>query len=162
MRRVEALKPRVSFADLQRMPEDGNRYELYDGELRVVPSLLPRHEIVRGRIHEALIDYRRQWGGLVCSAPFDLVLSEFDVVQPDLIYFGPVSATRINLDEHVRFPPDLAVEVISPSTARFDRGHKRDLLARYALPELWIADPRRRRLECSVLLNSRYPEPAIV
>ncbi len=55
MRRVEAVKPRVSFADLQRMPDDGNRYELYDGELVVVPSPLLRHQIVAGRLYEAFV-----------------------------------------------------------------------------------------------------------
>ena len=75
MRRVDTVRQRVSYADLQRMPEDGNRYELYDGELYVVPS------------------------------------------------------RRINLREHVRFPPDIAMEVLSPSTARNDRGRKRDLMA---------------------------------
>ena len=55
MRRVDAVKPRVSFADLQRMPDDGNRYELYEGELRVVPSPLLWHQIVSGRLYEALV-----------------------------------------------------------------------------------------------------------
>ena len=162
MRRVDTVKRRVSFADLQRMPEDGKHYELYDGELHVVPSPLPIHEIIRERLHEILIDYKRARGGTVCSAPFDIVLSEFNVVQPDLLYFGEASAKRIKLDEHVRFPPDLAIEVISPSTARIDRGRKRDLLARYGLPELWIVDPYDDQIECSTLRDGRYPEPLVV
>jgi hypothetical protein len=56
------------------MPDDGNRYELYDGELRVVPSPILRHQIVSVRLLEALLDYRRLHGGLVIAAPFDIVL----------------------------------------------------------------------------------------
>jgi len=161
MRRVEALKPRVSFADLQRMPEDGNRYELYDGELRVVPSPLPIHEIVKRRLLEALIRHAATTGGEAFDAPFDIVLSEHDVVQPDLLYFGPEAAARIPLREHVRFRPDLAIEVLSPSTARVDRGRKLDLFARHLLPEYWIVDPDSQAIEVWVLRDNEYTEPAV-
>jgi Uma2 family endonuclease len=161
MRRVDAVKPRVSFADLQRMPDDGNRYELYDGELRVVPSPLPWHQIVVERLHEILIDFRRQRGVFVFHAPFDIVLSDFNVVQPDILYFSAASARRINMHEHVRFPPDLAIEVLSPSTAKWDRGPKRDLFARFGLPECWIVDPQKKQIEISVSAKS-YSDPVIV
>lgn len=79
---MEGLKRRVSFADLQRMPDDGHRYELYDGELRVIPSPLPIHEVVKHRIREQLVRYAAVHGGQVFDAPFDIALSEYDVVQP--------------------------------------------------------------------------------
>ena len=153
---MEGLKHRVSFADLQRMPDDGNRYELYDGELRVVPSPLPGHQIVSIRLVEALIEHRRVHGGVVVAAPFDIVLSEHDVVQPDVVYFGADAARRIRPDEYVRFVPDLAIEILSPSTAHIDRGYKRDLLARYGLREYWVVDPQSRRIEVSVLEGRDY------
>src|SRR5687767_5681643 len=68
MRRMEGLKRRVSFADLQRMPDDGNRYELYDGELRVVPSPLPIHQIVVMRLLDVLVEFSRRAGGQVFTA----------------------------------------------------------------------------------------------
>jgi Uma2 family endonuclease len=162
MRGVEALNHPISFADLQRMPDDGNRYELYDGELRVVPSPILRHQIVSVRLLEALLDYRRLHGGLVIAAPFDIVLSEFNVLQPDLVYFAEASTKRLHPDEYVRFPPDLAIEVLSPSTAIHDRGRKRDLFARFALAELWIVDPWHELVEVSVLERGAYAEPRIV
>jgi Uma2 family endonuclease len=162
MRRVEALKCRVSFADLQRMPDDGNRYELYDGELRVVPSPLLRHQVVVGRLYEALLEVCRGTGGMVVLAPFDIVLTDFDVVQPDLIYFGRTVARRMKLDEHGRFPPDLAIEVLSPSTATIDRGRKRNLLERHRVREYWILDPYTRVLEVSTLKRGRYGTPRTV
>ena len=135
MRRMEAVKPRVSFADLQRMPDDSNRYELYDGEVRVVPSPLLRHQIVSQRVLLALVAYADEHGGQVVQPPMDLVLSEYDVLQPDLMYFGPTVAASLDPNDWVRVRPDLAIEVLSPSTARIDRGRKRDLLARYRVPD---------------------------
>jgi Uma2 family endonuclease len=162
MRRVEDVTARVSYADLQRMPDDGNRYELYDGELRVVPAPLPIHQVIAQRLLVTLIDFSRQSGGAVFIAPLDIVLSEYNVVQPDLIYFGPESARRIRLREHVRFAPDLAIEVLSPFTEKIDRGRKRDLLAQYRVPEYWIVDPDAPRIEVSVLSGSVYSAPRFV
>lgn len=71
-------------------------------------------------------------------------------------------ARRINLREHVRFAPDLAIEVLSPSTAGNDRGRKRGLLARYQIPEYWIVDIDRRRIEMSIFRESGYGAPEIV
>lgn len=95
-------------------------------------------------------------------APFDIVLSEYNVVQPDVIYFGAESARRINLREHVRFTPDLAIEVVSPSTSRNDRGRKRDLMATRGVPECWIVDPDSHCIELSVLREGTYGRPQIV
>ena len=94
--------------------------------------------------------------------PFDLVLSDYDVVQPDLLYFGAETAARINPDEYVRFPPDLGVEILSASTASVDRGRKRDLLARHGLREYWVVDPVAHRIEVSVLGADGYGPARIV
>lgn len=162
MRPVEASKHRVSFTDLQRMPDDGNRYELYDGELHVVPAPIPLHQRVARRLFEVLLEYSRSHGGEVFFAPFDIVLTEYDVVEPDLMYFGPESASRIKPFEYVRFPPDLAIEVLSPSTARIDRGRKSDLLARHRVPEYWLVDPRERTFEVRLERDGRYADPIVL
>src|SRR6266576_4172560 len=162
MRRVEAVRPRVSFADLQRMPDDGNRYELYDGELWVVPAPLPIHQIVATRLHLALVEHVRRHGGFTLPAPLDIVFSDYNVVQPDVVYFGPESARRLDPKHVFRIPPDAAFEVLSPSTARNDRGRKRDLMARYRVPEYWVIDPKARSIEISRLTNSGYGEPLTI
>jgi Uma2 family endonuclease len=162
MRGVQTVKRRVSFSDLQRMPEDGNRYELYDGELRVVPAPLPRHQIVSRRLFEVLLEHQRRHGGTVFYAPLDIVLSEYDVVQPDLLYFNVETARRVRPDEYVRFPPDLAIEILSPSTEAIDRGRKRDLYARYGVREFWIVDAKAHRIEVSVLTPDGYRRPRVI
>jgi Uma2 family endonuclease len=159
MRRVETVKPRVSFADLQRMPDDGNRYELYDGELHVVPAPMPRHQRVARRLFEWLLEYARRVGGEAFFAPLDLVVSDYDVVQPDLLYFGPITARRINPDEAIRFLPELAIEVLSPATARIDCGRKQALFERAGLAEYWIVDPAASVMDVFVLRQGRYGEP---
>ncbi len=162
MRHVDAVTPPVSYADLQRMPDDGNRYELYDGELWVVPAPLPIHQIVAGRLYVALVEHARRHGGAVFIAPLDIVFSDYNVVQPDVIYFGPDSVRRLDPKQVVRVPPDAAFEVLSPSTARNDRGRKRRLMARYGVPEYWILNPLAKTVELSRLTETGYGEPLVV
>ena len=162
MNNVEAVRPPVSFADLQRMPDDGNRYELYDGELWVVPAPLLIHQIVLARLHSALLEHVRRHGGLTLFAPLDIVFSEYNVVQPDVIYFGPESVRSLDPTHVVRIPPDAAFEVLSPSTARNDRGRKRQLMARYQVPEYWTLDPIAKTIELSRLTGDGYGEPLVV
>jgi Uma2 family endonuclease len=162
MRPVEAVRSRVSYADLQRMPEDGHRYELYDGELYVVPSPLPIHQIVAARLHAALLEHARGHGGAALYAPLDIVFSDYDVVQPDVVYFGASKVRRLDPKQVIRIPPDAAFEVLSPSTARNDRGRKREWLARYGVPEYWILDPLGKTIEWSQLTQDEYDEPLVV
>jgi Uma2 family endonuclease len=147
MRPVKAIHPRVSYADLERAPEDGRRYELYDGEVFVVPSPLPKHQVVALRIAEILSRYADAHGGFCVASPIDIVLSDYDVLQPDVIYFSPARAHLIDLNRVIRHPPDLCVEVLSPSTAATDRGKKMQLFARYGVPEYWIVDPAAETIE---------------
>ena len=114
---VKAAYPRVSFADLEKWPEDGRRYELYDGEVYEVPSPLPLHQIASGRLHLALTEYVRDHGGIVLYAPLDIVLTEYDVVQPDLLLFTRERQHLVNPRKVTRVQPDLAIEILSPSTA---------------------------------------------
>src|SRR3954468_22352285 len=93
---VERVQPRVSFADLERAPEDGRRYELYDGEVFVVPAPLPKHQVVQDTLTEILRRYAREHGGFAVSSPIDIVFAEFDVVQPDVVYFSPDRADLVD------------------------------------------------------------------
>jgi Uma2 family endonuclease len=138
---VERVRPRVSFADLERTPEDGRRYEIYDGEVFVVPAPLPRHQVVQHQVTELLRERCRQHGGFAVGSPIDIVLSDYDVVQPDVVLFGPARAYLIDLDRVIRHAPDLCVEILSPSTEATDRGRKLQMFARYGVPEYWIVDP---------------------
>ena len=144
---MKAAHPRISYADLERWPEDGCRYELYDGEVSVVPSPLPLHQIASARLHLALEQYVRTHGGIVLFAPLDIVLTEYDVVQPDLLLFTRQRRHLIQAREVTRHAPDLAIEILSPSTVGNDRGRKMQLLARHGVREYWLVDPERAAIE---------------
>jgi Uma2 family endonuclease len=156
MAHVRIVQPRVSYADLERAPEDGLRYELYDGEVFVVPAPLPRHQVVQHLIADMLRDFAANHGGFAVASPIDIVFSDYDVLQPDVVFFSATRAHLVNLDRVIRTPPDLCVEVISPSTQDRDRGRKMQMFARFGVPEYWIVDPRARRIEVYGLEQGSY------
>jgi Uma2 family endonuclease len=153
---VKAVDPRVSFAELCRWPDDGRRYELYDGEVIVVPAPLPRHQVVALNLAELLREYERATGGLVLISPIDIVFSEYDVLQPDLVFFRKERRHLLDMMAPTRVPPDLAVEVLSRSTEARDRGRKKQLFARFGVAEYWIVDPVGDVLEIYVLQDGTY------
>jgi Uma2 family endonuclease len=156
MRFMKAIDPRVTFAELQQWPDDGRRYELYDGEVIVVPSPFPRHQRVAFHIGEILSDYERRVGGLVFSVPIDIVFTEHNVVQPDVVYFRQERRHVIDMMDATRAAPDFAVEVLSRSTEARDRGRKMELLARFRVPEYWIVDPVKNAIEIYVVREGAY------
>jgi len=153
---VKAIEPRVSYADLERAPEDGRRYELYDGEVLVVPSPHVRHQDAAANVFELLHSYARRHGGKALIAPIDIVFSEFDVLQPDVAFFCDPRRHLLRQDEAIRAAPDLVVEVLSPSTERSDRGRKMQVYARFGVPEYWIVDPYAKTVEVHQLSESRF------
>ena len=159
---VRVVRPRVSYADLQQAPEDGRRYELYDGEVFVVPAPIPRHQLAVQNLVDRFRSYQQLYGGLVLASPIDIVFSEFDVVQPDVVFFSRERARLVDPDRAIRDAPDLAVEVLSPSTAATDRGKKMQMLARYGVLEYWLVDPLARTLEIYTLSADAYALERIV
>lgn len=156
MTRVKMVQPRVSYADLERTPEDGRRYELYDGEVFVVPAPLPRHQVTRHLIAELLRTFATHRGGFAVQSPIDIVFSQYDVLQPDVVFFRRERRDLVDLDAPIRHAPDLCVEVLSESTAATDRGRKMQMFARYRVPEYWIVDPHARRVEVYTLAETGY------
>jgi Uma2 family endonuclease len=149
--------PRVTFAELQTWPDDGRRYELYDGEVIVVPSPFLRHQRVEMHLMENILtEYERAIGGLVVIAPFDIVFSEHNVLQPDVVFFRKERRQLLHDWEATRAAPDLAVEVLSRSTEVRDRGRKKEILARFGVGEYWIVDPAKNTVEIYVLRGSDY------
>jgi Uma2 family endonuclease len=155
MTAMKAADQRVSYADLERWPDDGRRYELYDGEVFVVPSPLPLHQMVAARLNDYLRDFCRQYGGIVLFAPLDIVLTEYDVVQPDLLLFTRERAHLVDPRKVTRHQPDLAVEILSPRTASNDRGRKKQLLAEHGVREYWLVDPEGPSVEIYTLKDAQ-------
>lgn len=133
---------RLTYADFLLFPDDGQRHELIDGEHYVTPCPNFRHQKLLGRLYFAFAEHLRAHPSLgeVCFAPFDVVLSDWDVVEPDLIF---VSGDQLGIltDKNIVGAPALLVEILSPSTRRRDQQIKRRLFERSGVREYWMVDP---------------------
>lgn len=133
---------RLTYDDFCLLPEDGKRREIIEGELFVTPSPQTPHQraVIRLSAHLwQFVDSHKL--GEVFGAPFDVVFSEFDVVEPDLLYISNARANVLT-NKNVQGAPDLVVEVLSESTARVDRSIKLKLYGKFGVQEYWIIDPQ--------------------
>jgi len=135
--------PRLwTYADLVALPDDQLRHELIDGEHVVSPSPNTAHQQVCKRLFLALNRHAEEHAlGEVLFAPFDIKLSMFTVVVPDLVYFTADRFARVVNEKHATAAPDLVVEILSPGTRRRDKGRKRAIYDREGVREYWIVDP---------------------
>ena len=133
---------KFTYADFLLFPDDGQRHELIDGEHFVTPSPNTVHQTIVGNLHFALRGYLEAHPiGQVFVAPFDVVFSDFDVVEPDLLYMTEASRRTILTKQNVRGAPDLVIEIGSPGTRRRDETIKRRLYERDGVAEYWVVDP---------------------
>ncbi len=138
-----------TYEDYVRLPDD-HRYEVIDGELFLTPAPRPHHQIVSGRLFVLLNRHVETLGlGQVFFAPCDLVLSKFDVLQPDIFFIAEQRRAIIG-EKYISEAPDLVVEVLSPSTADRDRVKKAARYAKFGVREMWIADPDAKTIEVHV------------
>ena len=158
----QELRPPVSYAELERWPDDGTRHELYDGEVVVIPSPVLRHQRVADALVVVLREYERVSGGLAVSAPLDIVFDEYNLVQPDVVFFERRRLASLDMGKVIRIPPDLAIEVLSPGTMAIDRRRKMMSMARFGVAEYWLVDPRANTVELCVLERGRYTRHASV
>ena len=132
---------RFTYEDYRTAPPD-RRYELLDGDLVMTPAPNLKHQRVQVRLGEPLARFVRENAlGEFFFAPCDVVLSDTDVVQPDLLFVSRERAHLLSGGENVRGAPDLVVEILSPTTAERDRGYKRALYAKHGVAECWLVDP---------------------
>jgi Uma2 family endonuclease len=146
----------LTYLDYAALPDDGRRYEVHEGELAVTPAPGPVHQELIGNLFALLhahVKDRRL--GKVFLSPIDCVLDDTTVVQPDLLY---VEARRLSIVSRrgIEGPPDLVVEVLSPSTLQIDRTVKLQLYGRHGVPHYWIADIDRRVIEAFALAGGAY------
>lgn len=159
-----ATSPRrvvLTYADLQEMPDDRNRYEIIEGQLQVTPAPSTLHQAVVRNLALLLGDHvRRHDLGELFFAPCDVFFSEISVVEPDLMF---ISKGRTAIIEHafIRGAPDLVVEVLSPGTTRRDRQAKRQLYALHGVANYWVIDPIEQRFESYTLSAGEYELAAV-
>lgn len=149
----------LTYADYAALPNDGKRYELLDGELVVTAAPSRNHQRVVLTLASSLDAHVRAHNlGEVDIAPFDVILSDPNVVQPDIIFVATDRLASFS-NRGLEGAPTLVVEVLSPSTARVDRNTKLQIYARHGAPYYWIVDPEARTIDVYLLLEASYRAP---
>lgn len=137
--------PRYTIDDLDRLPDDGNRYEILDGVLLVTPAPNTGHQIVASRIQGELIAALQVPGHAHVVGPGAIAVPPRTQLQPDILVYPARFGPRVEwakVTEHW-----LAVEVLSRSSRIYDREVKRDAYFALGVRQLWLADPRDRSVE---------------
>jgi Uma2 family endonuclease len=147
-----------TYEDLRHTPDDGQRYEVLEGDLIVSPSPKVKHQEIVLRVIRLLDQADRAECGRLLLAPMDVALSPRDVVEPDLLF---IAKDRLGIvtEDNVQGAPDLVVEVISEGSRKRDAITKRDLYARYGVRFYWLVDPEEETVRVFELQDGAYGEP---
>jgi len=146
----------LTYSDYAALPDDGRRYELHRGELSAIPTPGTRHQGAVLALTVLLHEHVKSRGlGTVFISPTACILSDVTVVQPDILYIATDRLSIIS-ERAIEGAPTLVVEVLSSSTARFDRELKMNLYAEHCVPYYWIVDPESRSVEGYTLTGAVY------
>lgn len=151
---------KLTVEDFELFPDDGRRHELIDGEHCVTPAPNTRHQRILIHLISVLDPFVRERGlGEIFAAPYDVILSDTDVVEPDLLF---LSRERLDLltEKNLHGAPDLVVEVVSESSRRMDEVVKRKLYERFGVREYWVVDPVVETVKVYRLRDDRYERAA--
>lgn len=156
-RAIDVTKERYTYAGYLRI-EDAKRYEVYEGFLAMVPAPSTEHQRISSEIEFNLKRFVKENDlGDIFHAPTDVVLAEDIVLQPDILY---ISRDRLDIikTQAVMGPPDLVIEIASPSTAFYDTVKKREIYQRYGVNEFWLVFPEEKAIEVMTLEDGGYVE----
>jgi len=152
---------KLTYDDFVRFPDDGKRHELIDGEHYVTPSPNTRHQRISGRLHLAIGGWlETHQVGQLFYAPYDIVISRFDIVEPDLVYFSNARAAELLTTLHATGAPELVIEIGSPGTRRRDETIKLRLYERAGVVEYWFVDPAKDRVRVYRKTGDLFGAPA--
>jgi Uma2 family endonuclease len=133
---------KLTYDDFVLFPDDGKRHELIDGEHFVTPTPNTKHQAIAMNLSAMIWVYLQQHPiGRVFGVPLDIVFSEFDVVEPDVLYLSNERAAGVLTPKHLRGAPELVVEIGSKRTRKRDETIKRGLYGRFGVSEYWVVDP---------------------
>lgn len=134
-------RTKLTYADYLKLPDDGLRHEIIDGRHYVTPTPVTRHQRISVRVSYLIQQYLEAHSiGELFTAPFDVLLSTHDIVEPDLLFLSTARAHLLT-SQNLQGAPDLVVEILSPGTRRRDKGLKRNRYERLGVEEYWLIDP---------------------
>lgn len=150
---------KLTYEDYLLIPNDGKRHELLDGEHFMTPSPNTRHQRIVGNLYYALrtyiVDHRL---GEVFVAPYDVVLSPYDVCEPDIVFVSKDQASIVT-SANIQGVPTLVVEVLSDGSRKLDETYKRDRFEQAGIKEYWIVDPAVDLVKLLRLGDHGYGQP---
>src|SRR5699024_3115386 len=150
--------PRTIREVFESLPE-GTLAQLIENQLIMSPSPSDRHQEILNEINVILFNYLKQQPiGKVRIAPYDVHLDDENIFQPDLIFIRTENLSNIQQNGY-HGAPDLVLEVLSPLTARNDRGKKKSAYERHGVSEYWLVDPDTKETERYFLKEGKYGEP---
>jgi Uma2 family endonuclease len=145
-----------TYDDYLSFPYDLKIHQIVEGEHYVNPSPVPYHQAISGRLFRILADFVESRNlGQVFAAPIDVVLSNINVVVPDIIFISR-EKERIIGEKCISGPPDLIVEILSEGTKKLDKDLKSKLYAKFGVMEYWIVDPKEKAITVCRFSNKRY------
>src|SRR5438552_5972781 len=138
---LQTKAPQITRCDYEGMPQGPPYYQVIEGDLIISSSPETYHQSIAGRIHFLILQFlEKKPIGEVFIAPLDVFLTDINIYQPDVVFVS--NRRRSMITEHgIEGAPDLVVEILSPGTARFDKGSKRKSYGRTGVKELWRVDP---------------------
>jgi len=136
-----------NYQDYLELPDDRTRYEIIEGELIMSPAPLTVHQQVSLNIVLELGSFiRRTKIGKIYFAPTDIILSDINIVQPDILFISKENLQIITA-KNIKGVPDLIIEITSPATGYYDLSGKKDLYEKFGVSEYWIVDPMKQRVD---------------
>jgi len=151
---------KFTYKDYLLLPED-RRYEIIGGDLFMAPSPKRSHQKISLNMATTIWSFVKTHNlGEVYEAPFDVLFSRHDVVQPDLLFVNRDNLAIVG-ENNIQGAPDLIIEILSPSTAERDLDLKKKLYARHAVKEYWIVDPDARKVTVYLWKNNDYVETGV-
>lgn len=147
-------KFKFTYEDYYRLP-DKPKVELIDGAYFVSPSPFAKHQQVSWKIEHLLGEWVEEHDlGEVYNAPLDVILSQYDTVQPDILF---IAKERTNIiRKFIEGPPDLVIEILSPYNKVTDQKIKKSLYEKFGVPEYWIVDPDKQTITRFNLKSKKY------
>jgi len=145
-----------TYEDYLAFPEDGKRYEIIEGDCFMSPAPTTKHQRISRRLLYVLEDYfLRTKAGEVFDAPTDVILSDINIVQPDILVVLAARGSIIT-EKNIQGAPDLVIEIISESTRKTDETTKKKIYEQYGVLEYWIVDPELALVKIYRLTDGRY------
>ncbi|MFQ5824828.1 MAG: Uma2 family endonuclease [bacterium] len=136
-----------TYQDYLNLPEDDKRYEIINGELVMVPAPSTNHQDIGLNIKYELKRFIEKYKvGKIYDAPTDVVLSETNVVQPDILFITKDHYDIIT-EKNITGAPDLIIEILSPSTGYYDLIEKKEIYEKFGVREYCIVDPKKQWVE---------------